>query len=77
MKAHRRCRSIALLILYLGTKWRQVVNCMHPLLPPHPPEKNPSAHEPGGWMDSGAYLDVPERKKSCPCWDLNPKPTSP
>jgi hypothetical protein len=55
-----------------------MVNCMPPKLPPHPQEKNSSAHRTEGWMDPGADLDVLEKRKiTCPCWDLNLKPTVP
>jgi hypothetical protein len=41
-------------------------------------EETPITHWIGGWVGPRASLDILEKRKiSCPCWDSNPRSTSP
>jgi hypothetical protein len=42
-----------------------------------PGEIAPGTHWTGGWVGPGAGLEVPEKRKSCPYPDSNPRPFSP
>jgi hypothetical protein len=59
MKAYKRSRGIAPLIVNLGTRWRRVFNMI-------PPSLYPRVRPPPVWEV------LEERKIFCSCGDLNP-----
>jgi len=72
MKAQRGSRDIVLLFLspqhYMGVSGI----CHAPAA--LPPGKRPGTHCTGGWKSPRAHLDG--CAKSCPPWDLIPRPSS-
>jgi hypothetical protein len=50
----------------------------HHTLTTLPPGMSPRTHSIGGWVGSKGSLDILENRKiSCPCWDLNRRPSNP